>query len=508
MTSGKQWLAALAVIAIAILLGAVSTLDTAPYTRSVRPLSLTDGQPERFDPGQSAALFVGVREFDGDVSLVRYAADDAVDLAYAFSLGGRSRLVPPGRVVLALSGEPQKEESREKLRKLGAAGATVASGTADEIRSLLKQQTARVTGGGLLIVSFATHGFVADDGTHYLLGRGSGFDVATALSATQVLDVAARAPRSLVLVDACRERKPSASRAGDSGPPSTAPLVRRMTAVEGQVVLYAAATGEYAFDDEENRNGVFTRAVLEGLACKGSSATVVNVERLHRYVDRRVREWVQKKRRGKGGIQINMAGTTRLMPLAHCDCSTFPPPSDAWRARLSVPVSRSVVADLDGDCASEVVVRAGGALHVFDATGAPRWSFGEAIREFFVGDAYADRREVLAISADGFSVLDEEGKTLSTVRLDVRHVSLYRPTGRFANRVVATSGDTVLLFRSKDAVPEWRRRLPAAIEGIDVRDYDRDKRLDLVVRTAAGPVVLDVDGHSLNGARVDALPRK
>src|SRR3712207_8705850 len=54
--------------------------------------------------------------------------------------------------------------------------------------------------------------------------------------------------------------------------------------------LYAAPPGEYAFDDEKKQNGVFTWAVLDALACKRTSADVVNVEWLTRNVNKRVRD--------------------------------------------------------------------------------------------------------------------------------------------------------------------------------------------------------------------------
>jgi hypothetical protein len=502
-------LTAFAVVAIALMIGTVSTIGTVPDGRSVRPLSLLSPEPsEKFDPAQSAALFVGVREFDGDVPLVRYAVDDAVDLAYAFSLGGRSGLVTPPRVVLALSGHPQKPESQERLRKLRAAGTAVTDATTANIRSLLQQQVARVTNGGLLIASFATHGFVDDDGVHYLLGRTSTFDARDALSATEVLDDASRASRSLVLVDACRERVPSGSRAAPGAPNSTAPMITRMTPLSGQVVFYAATAGGYAFDADGN--GVFTNAVLQGLACKGPTAKIMNVERLHRYVDKRVGEWVQRNRpgNGRGGIQINTDGRTRLMPLANCNCSAAPEPSDTWRAALTLPVSRSEIADLDGDCTNEVIANAGGVLHVFDADGALRWSGGEAIREFVVAPPYGERRPVLAFLAKGFSVFDYEGKTLCSVRGDLQHVGIYRPTTRYDNRIVATTDDIVLLFTMKNPIAAWRRRVGGTVEAVEIHDHDKDGKLDLVLRTAAGPVVLDVDGHSLNGAHVEKLTRK
>src|SRR4051794_1291264 len=75
---------------------------------------------------RSAALFVGVRDFHNDhLAAVPFALDDAVDLAYELAIAHDPILVPPGRVVLALSdGEPVKEESRRRLQALLAAGAT------------------------------------------------------------------------------------------------------------------------------------------------------------------------------------------------------------------------------------------------------------------------------------------------------------------------------------------------------------------------------------------------
>ncbi|HEV7765237.1 MAG TPA: hypothetical protein VGQ76_09565, partial [Thermoanaerobaculia bacterium] len=75
----------------------------------------TDRQPEPGPvvPGDSAALFVGIREFENDQTLttVRYAVDDAIDLAHAFSMSRNARLIDPGHIILALHGEPQKAQS-------------------------------------------------------------------------------------------------------------------------------------------------------------------------------------------------------------------------------------------------------------------------------------------------------------------------------------------------------------------------------------------------------------
>jgi hypothetical protein len=234
---------------------------------------------------------------------------------------------------------------------------------------------------------------------------------------------------------------------------------------------------------------------------------VVTVDVLQKYVNKRVREWVQRKRRGKGGIQVSMTDDTRLMPLANCDCIP-PPPFHGWRARLDLPVSRSEVANLDGDCTNEIVAQAAGGLYAIDADGRQLWSAGEEVREFFIGTAYEGERIVLALLPKGFLVLDHGGKALARVLGDLQHVRLYRPSTRHMNRIVAMKGDTVLLFKSNKSVPEWDFDLPGRFESLDIRDYDNDRKLDLVLRTSAGRVVLDVDGDPLDGVDVGNLRRK
>src|SRR5262245_35718830 len=100
-----------------------SSRDVLADTRSARLTPAPGQQPQEsqtFDPEQSAALFVGVSRFPYDSTLaeVHYAVDDAVDLAVVLALDERVRLVPPSRVILALSGEPQKPESRKNLERL------------------------------------------------------------------------------------------------------------------------------------------------------------------------------------------------------------------------------------------------------------------------------------------------------------------------------------------------------------------------------------------------------
>src|ERR1051325_10059182 len=169
----------------------------------VRKLSVGAGRPnDPIDLNDSAALFVGVRKFDADETLteVRYAADDAVDLAYLFSMEPATRLVAPSRVVLALSGEPQKLQSQDHLKALLKAGATrIAAGQADLLKAL-RMQAGSIRNNGILIASFATHG-INVEGTQYLLAQSSLLqDRETAVSETKVRDIVenAHVPRALI----------------------------------------------------------------------------------------------------------------------------------------------------------------------------------------------------------------------------------------------------------------------------------------------------------------------
>lgn len=275
----------------------------------------------------SAALFVGVRLFPDDDTLaeVRYAVDDAVDLAYVVAMDGNPRLVHPRRVVLALSGKPQKPESKERLAALIEAGAEVRPARHADLLKLLRSQAGAVGPNGILIVSFATHG-VSEKGTQYLLTESSLLrDRETAVPETKIREIVedANVPRALILLDACRQKLTTNTRDGLPDPRSAAGLMRAMGAISGQVVFSAATAGAYAYDDDVARNGVFTRAVIEGLRCGAprNEQGFVTVETLSAYVENRVLAWVRKYRDGKAkqATQLQFEGRSRLMPLSTCE---------------------------------------------------------------------------------------------------------------------------------------------------------------------------------------------
>jgi hypothetical protein len=291
---------------------------------------------EDVDAQRSAAVFVGIRDFRYLTS-VPYAIDDAVDLAYEMAIDHDPVLVPPERVVLALSGgEPEKPESRRKLQALLDAGAKTTTAGREEILQSIEAQAARIGRRGILIVSFATHG-VGCKGVQHLLTPASQLDPNETETVTlrDIGEIVSRndVPRSLILVDACRERLSNdGSRAGRADPRSA--FTRVMAGVEGEVVISGAGAGGWAYDDEARRNGVFTATLLDGLRCGAAKDWhhFVTVDTLYRYVSREVARWARDhgKRQAKRSTQLVCEGQMRKMPLSICVSRTAgasePPP--------------------------------------------------------------------------------------------------------------------------------------------------------------------------------------
>lgn len=278
------------------------------------------------EAAQSAALFVGVREFTHDRTLteVRYAVDDAIDLAHLLAFERAPRLIEPQRVVLALSGEPEKAESRLRLDELTRAGAKVRPAGHSEVLTLLESQSSAVGANGILIVAFATHG-ISDRGVQYLLASDSLLHRSgTKISDADVYDIVSRAGvrRALVLFDACRQRLTRDTRAGDVDPRSAAALLQEIAKTDGRVVLSAAAAGQYAYDDDSLRNGVFTAAVMDGLRCEAATNDrgFVTVDTLSSYVEDRVLQWIRRNRDRDARVatQLQCEGAAKKMPLAAC----------------------------------------------------------------------------------------------------------------------------------------------------------------------------------------------
>ena len=455
--------------------GAATAFSQPPSEESPRGTQPTANRPEEspsvaFDPTQSTALFVGVRSFTHDEKLIEvpYAVDDAVDLAHLFALDFNVRLVEPNHVVLALSGEPVKPQSQQRLEALLAAGATLHSASKTDIYLLLRQQTQDVGPDGFLIVGMATHGF-SHEGIHYLAAADSMLSFRdTAVKAAQLFDAISQseASRSLVFLDACRERLSKVRAVGpDPATLMSQALSDAIASARGQVVFSAARPGRYAYDDPRRKNGVFTAALIDGLRCDAETDDhgFVTVDTLAAYVNDQVVTWTRKHRLGepRRGIEVNLGGDAAQLPLASCSRVVAPASQPVtarvidhyfnvfsesgyrlWGHSVSGRIVRAEVADLNGDGKNEVVVGvdtggedtgkilaygfSGELLWSRDTTEEFNYSGGRSermtVRSFTVADLFRrGTREVLALSVDAqgwyqsiLTIWDANGKKLAS----------------------------------------------------------------------------------------------
>ena len=144
------------------------------------------------------------------------------------------------------------------------------------------------------------------------------------LTDAKICDVVSRneVPRSLIFLDACRERLSRDRRGGDPDPRSVAALWHSMRSVNGQAVIAAAAAGGYAYDDDARRNGVFTENVIDGLRCGATtnSEGFITVDTLYSYVSAHVLTWLQEHKdpATKRATQLRCENGTKQMPLSIC----------------------------------------------------------------------------------------------------------------------------------------------------------------------------------------------
>jgi hypothetical protein len=534
----------------AVLLAAATATVMVPFAsrgkRSVHLINTPHSASTRFDRRQSAALFVGVSRFASDsVEEVPFAADDAVDLAYVFAFERRVSLVPPRRVMLVLSGHPVKPESKERLRALRDAGADVRyRADAADILAALREQAAAARRDGMLIVSVATHGFLRD-GNGYILGAGSVVrDPATMLSSAEIFETIASSPaqRSLVFVDACRERMMKGRRTVLADAMSLAPLLdRRLSRTRGQAVFYAAAAGESAYDDFTARNGVFTKAVIEGVQCGAAkSRGAVTAETLAGYVGRSVAAWIRDNRDPAVGsaTQSSMDGEARNMPLAQC-WGVSPVPlrvtasgsairafsdknEQLWQRDAGAAVTRVEALDLDADGRREVVFATRDTVAVLDDAGNPLWSARDAMKltAFVTGDLFRQHtNEVVTLRNDEHSrasrldVYGPDGSSVGTFDSDRRldHITIGRPTTRHAPKIVAISGNLVLVFDAKKLAagkPLWTGRVSGTVTSLAIVDTDRDGKNDIVLTTSGGAkVFIDFKGHGIGAPSIARFQR-
>lgn len=548
----KVWKLLVAAGVLALVLGGMKR--ALHDTRSVGPVAEAQAaESSEFDPLQSAQLSVGIEKFDDpSVEKVQFAVDDAVDLSYASAI--ELQLVQPSRVVLALSGAPHKQESKDRLQKLKDAGAQQVNTSQESILQAVQQQARAAGKHGLLIVTLATHGF-SEEGTQYLLTSSSMFRHAdTSISASNLLDVAAGtgAERSLILIDACRERLKTATRSGEADPESKALFLQGMNKTKGQAVLWAAAAGGYAYDDAKLKNGVFTHYVLEGLHCaaKTDERGFVTFDTLADYVETNVRQWIITNRHADPGsaTQYSVDGSAKEMPLVSCTrpvgASQPTPPNPAsvehqgntfilfspegfplGAGNVRGPIAKAEVADLDDDGVNEVIVGVGqdgedaGRVIVFDGNRKELWradtnaglpSARLGIATFVVDQLRRGikRRQIAVLSSDGegsrLMILESDGKPRPPYPFagDMRFLNVLKTANSWATLVVAGSAGknaSVSLFSPNKPLLRklWSGATSQLINKLDIRDCNNDLRRDLIFGTANGSVCVDAGGKTI-----------
>jgi hypothetical protein len=241
---------------------------------------------ESIDWTQSAGVFIGIETFVSEAGAppdVRYAADDATDLAWLFAKELPS-LLPSDRIDLRLSGRPHKRTSLEHLLILQREGSVTGTGISpDSIYAHIRESAMKVGPDGVLILSIATHGYTID-GAHVLLTPDATTSDPKGVVLSRMLDAIppGHGRRVLLFADACR--KPYA--------PAPARQFEDLRFPGDYAIFAASEPGGYARANDAVQNGNFTSAVLAGLAggAAPDSDGYITPSTLGTFVSRHVRE--------------------------------------------------------------------------------------------------------------------------------------------------------------------------------------------------------------------------
>ncbi|MEL7363633.1 MAG: caspase family protein, partial [Bacteroidota bacterium] len=255
--------------------------------------TLTVEPVEAIAPGGRAALFVGVNRFSEDASIapLRFAVNDAVALAHL--VVQELKLVAPENAMLVLAGEPTTAELRRQLTALHRAGLIVRDDASyTTIRDGLQYAARR--GREFLLVSFSSHGFTDGAGTPFIMPEDAVKRYASQ-RALRLRDIEAEmavhdVTRSLVLVDACRNRFIEGARSASAVTPRWREV---LSSIEGGAVLQSASDAEVSWEDEALGHGVFMYHVLEGLrgGAEADASGFVRVGELMEYVSTSVERY-------------------------------------------------------------------------------------------------------------------------------------------------------------------------------------------------------------------------
>jgi Uncharacterized protein containing caspase domain len=197
-------------------------------------------------------LAVGVSKYANAALKLDYAAKDASDFAAAF--------------------KPQQDGL---YRKVVIKLLTDESARRDDVLDGLEWIRRELTSRDVGMVFFAGHGVNDSDGIYYYLPQDVDIDKLkrTGVIFTEIRNTLASLPgKALFFVDTCHSGNVLGTGRRGARNDLTA-VVNELSSAENGVIVFAASTGrQYAQESTEWRNGVFTKALLEGVGGKADHA--------------------------------------------------------------------------------------------------------------------------------------------------------------------------------------------------------------------------------------------
>jgi hypothetical protein len=286
-----------AALAVAILITAVPPLLAAGSTNLVQPL-----KPGIYAPTHSFGFFAGIGQFESASGLgnLLYAPDDAVALAHLFV--EELKLLPPSQTCLALSGPPSSARGQQQLAHLRRQGIQEIKAERKDILRTTKSVIEKASGtNGLLVLAFSTHGYQQGNAVYLMPSDGEHGDLpGTAVpfeTIKNALDTGTRVGKRILIVDACRETKDSASKGGAVLPSE---FLKAFEDARGCAVIFSCSPGQRSWEDrEEGNQGVFTRFFIEAFqgAVRGDENGYIRLGKAVEYATRNTEDWVLRKQR-------------------------------------------------------------------------------------------------------------------------------------------------------------------------------------------------------------------
>ena len=221
-------------------------------------------------------LAVGISKYRNTALKLDYAAKDASDFAQAFK-SQKNRLYRDV-VIKLLTDENAKRDD-----------------VLDGLEWIRRELTSR----DVALVFFAGHGVNDNDGVYYYLPQDSDVDKLkrTGVIFTEIRNTLASLPgKALFFVDTCHSGNVLGTGRRGTRSDLTA-VVNELSSAENGVIVFAASTGrQYALESSEWRNGVFTKALLEGVGGKADHANSGRVT--HKMLDLYASERVKTLTKG------------------------------------------------------------------------------------------------------------------------------------------------------------------------------------------------------------------